>query len=259
MRIWLMSDLHLGSEPGWDLLPPPKRPAFDVLVVAGDLVSRMERGVNWLAQRVTDRPILYLAGNHEPYGQDIGVDLEKARQAAAKTKNVIVVQDEAVIVGDVTFVAATFWTNFGLFGNPERSMAVASDAMNDYAKIRKDRYRYRLRPVDTLVRNHKSRTFFAEAVKKARTEKIVAVSHHCPTPLGLKAGTETDATSPAYVNTDCEDLIQRFDLWIYGHTHETRLFHVGSTPVITNAKGYGVLRDGTRDNPDFDPTFTVEI
>ncbi|WPO42871.1 metallophosphoesterase [Tardiphaga sp. 42S5] len=46
MRIWILSDLHLESTRGWDLPPADARPQFDVLVVAGDLITRMERGVN---------------------------------------------------------------------------------------------------------------------------------------------------------------------------------------------------------------------
>jgi hypothetical protein len=31
----------------------------------------MERGVAWLLERVTDRPVIYVPGNHEFYGCDI--------------------------------------------------------------------------------------------------------------------------------------------------------------------------------------------
>jgi predicted phosphodiesterase len=82
--LWIMSDLHLELTRGWDLPPPGARPAFDVMVVAGDLVTGMERGVRWLRERVTDRPVLYVAGNHEPYGRDIARDLEKARVAVIR-------------------------------------------------------------------------------------------------------------------------------------------------------------------------------
>src|SRR6185437_7645741 len=41
---------------GWDLAPPVERPRFDILVVAGDLIPRAERGVRWLLERVPDNP-----------------------------------------------------------------------------------------------------------------------------------------------------------------------------------------------------------
>ena len=65
MRLWILSDLHLELTRGWDLPAGAARPDFDVLVIAGDLVTRMERGVKWLLERVVDRDVVYVAGNHE--------------------------------------------------------------------------------------------------------------------------------------------------------------------------------------------------
>ena len=81
MRLWILSDLHLDSTRGWDLPPAGTRPDFDVLVAAGDLFPRMDRGVRWLAERVTDRPVIYVAGNHESFGTDIDRTVEKALEA----------------------------------------------------------------------------------------------------------------------------------------------------------------------------------
>jgi 3',5'-cyclic AMP phosphodiesterase CpdA len=255
--LWVLSDFHIGAERGWDLPPPGKRPPFDVMVVAGDVITRQERGVRWLAERVSDRPVLYVSGNHEPYGEDILRDVDKARRAAIGT-SVTVLNNETAVIGDVTFVGACFWTDFALFGNPERAMACAGEVMNDYRKIRKGNYVYRLRPEDTLALNRASRAYFAAAARNATTDKIVAISHHCPHPLGLRAGTEEDLISAAYANSGCDDLIQMFDAWVYGHTHETKHVKVGRSILATNAKGYGFV-DGNVDNPAFDIGFTIEI
>jgi hypothetical protein len=78
MRLWIMSDIHLKLTRGWDLPFRDARPDFDVLIVAGDLIPRAERGVRWLLERVPDRPVIYLMGNHEAYGVDIDRTIEKA-------------------------------------------------------------------------------------------------------------------------------------------------------------------------------------
>jgi predicted phosphodiesterase len=85
LLLWEVSDLHLNATRDWDLPSGDSRPQLDVMVVAGDLVPRMERGVAWLRERVTNRPVLYVAGNHEFYGCDIDRTVEKARQVAAST------------------------------------------------------------------------------------------------------------------------------------------------------------------------------
>jgi metallophosphoesterase superfamily enzyme len=92
---------------GWDLPRPDDRPHYDVLIIAGDLITRMERGVARLLERVTDRPVIYVGGNHEAYGTDIDRTIEKARVAAAGT-NIHVLENDTVEIDGVTFIGATF-------------------------------------------------------------------------------------------------------------------------------------------------------
>lgn len=257
-RIWVLSDLHMELTRGWDLPAPDERPEFDVLVIAGDLTTGMERGVAWIQERVTDRPVVYIAGNHEAYGADIDRTVERARAAAADT-NVHVLQNEAVVIGGTTFIGATLWTDFSLFGNPEYAMAVAGEMMNDYRKIRVDNYELRLRPAHTLARHIESRDFIVRELQKSKTGPRVVATHHRPHP---SADLKRDLVSAAYAS-DLSDVIAAGtpDVWIYGHTHECEDRMIGSTRMITNAKGYGpwLPRQTSWDNPDFDPHFVIEI
>jgi hypothetical protein len=66
----------------------------------------MERGVKWLLERVPDKPVIYVAGNHEAYGTDVDRTIEKAREAAAGTK-VFVLENDQVQISGVTFAGAT--------------------------------------------------------------------------------------------------------------------------------------------------------
>jgi Icc-related predicted phosphoesterase len=258
VRIWILSDLHLELTRGWDLPSGADRPDFDVLVVAGDLTPRMERGVRWLIERVPDRPVIFIAGNHEAYGQDIDVDIEKARAAAAGTQ-IHVIQNQAVTIGEITFLGATLWTDFDLFGDADYAMMAAGETMNDYRKIRTRNYELRLRPAHTLKRHMESRDFIARELRKPG--RHVVITHHGPVPEAARRGFERDNSSAAYCS-DLHPLIREGapELWIYGHTHESRDFMVGSTRVISNAKGYGPWHPNeTWDNPQFDPTLIIEI
>lgn len=259
MLLWILSDLHLESTRGWDLPAPHMRPRFDVMVIAGDLTTRMDRGVEWLRERITDRPVIYVAGNHESYGADWKITIKKARTAAASS-NIRVIENDWCVIENVTFAGATLWTDFELFGNRRTAMAYAGGVMNDYRKIRKRDYQYRLRPHDTLTANKESREFFANVVQSKTTEKLCAISHHGPAPATAKVGTEHDLISAAYVNGEYVELMTGINAWIYGHTHETRDFTINGTRVVTNAKGYGPsIGHPTWENQHFDPTFTIEI
>lgn len=254
--LWVVSDLHLELSRGWDLPPLELRPQFDVLVVAGDLIPRMERGVAWLRARVTDRPVVYVPGNHEFYGCDIDRTVEKARHAAAGT-NIHVLQNETAAIAGVLFIGATLWTDFDLFGNPNYAMAAAGETMNDYRRIRIHNYEFRLRPAHTLKRHMESRDFIAREL--CVLGRHIVVTHHGCVPQAVKAGAENDILSAAYTS-DCTDLLGQAELWIYGHTHESRDFTVGRTRVVSNSKGYGPWKsDQTWDNPCFDPNYVIEI
>ena len=257
MRLWILSDLHLELTRGWDLPFGDARPAFDVLVVAGDLITRMERGVAFLKERVAGE-VVYVPGNHEFYGTDIDRTVEKARAAAAGS-NVHVLQNDTVTIDGIIFVGATLWTDFNLFGDAEQAMMAAAQSMNDYRKIRLRNYELRLRPKDTLKRHIESRDFIARQLRNGG--RHVVVTHHAPHPSGVRRGFERDIVSAAYAS-DLTDLIVSGapELWVYGHSHESRQDVVGSTRLVTNAKGYGPWPPQlVWDNAHFDPQLIVEI
>lgn len=273
LRIWVVSDLHVELTRGWDLPAGDARPPFDVMVVAGDLIPRMERGVMWLLERVTDRPVIYVPGNHEFYGADIDRTVEKARAVAAGT-NVHVLQHNAIQIDDVTFAGATCWTDFGLFGDPHRAMVVASERMNDFRKIRIGRYAERFRPSHALARHMAARAFIELEMRKPRAGKLVVISHHAPHPGSprthsdrpmpdefLDAAYRSDLTALMWpAADDGRGTLKPADLWIFGHTHESEDIMIGETRLMSNAKGYGPWPpQQIWDNRDFDPNLVVEI
>lgn len=262
MKIWVLSDLHCELTEGWDLPAPGERPEFDVLVVAGDLKPRMERGVEWIHKRVPDRPVIYIAGNHEGYHADIDRTLAKAKADALGT-NISALENETIAIGGVRFVCGTLWSDFGLFGDPASAMHAAGMAMNDYHMVRTDHHTRRLEPLDTLARHLVTRSYIDDELAREFAGPTVVVTHHAPHRSAVKRGHEHDILSAAYVS-DLSELIERRRpyAWIYGHTHESNYSMVGHTWLVSNAKGYGpyaALRRTEWENSDFDPYFTIDV
>jgi hypothetical protein len=220
----------------------------------------------------------WLDADDVQYGCDIDRTIEKARQAAEGTK-LFVLQNESIRLGDVTFAGATLWTDFGLFGDQRRAMAVAGERMNDFKKIRCDHYRDRFRPQHALARHVESRAFFEAEMRNPRGGPLVAFSHHAPHPGRFSRGmassgfqSDEDVLTAAY----CSDLtslmwpapiengrnaLRPADPWIFGHTHESVDTIVGATRLVSNAEGYGPWAPGetTWENPNFDPNYVIEI
>src|SRR6185312_11818256 len=63
LTLHILSDLHLGVQG----MPLPQVRA-DITILAGD-IARAEAAMRWASQ--FDRPVLYVAGNHEFYGGSI--------------------------------------------------------------------------------------------------------------------------------------------------------------------------------------------
>lgn len=284
MRLWVMGDLHVELTRGWDLPPAAERPEFDAMVMAGDLLPKAERGVRWLLERVPDKPVFFVLGNHESYGTDETLTLKKAMDAAAGT-NIHVLQNRAVTLedatGSISFAGATLWTDFLLHGDQHRAMVVAGERMNDFRKIRTAGYKRRFRPSDALLRHQQSRAFLEAEMRKPRENghRLVIATHHSPLPNPpdkrpdgagplsndelLDAAYRSDLTAlmvsqPA---ADGVNALRPADAWLYGHTHESLEKVVGETLVVSNSKGYGPWppKETRWENPRFDPNFILDI
>src|ERR1039457_1751106 len=147
MRIYILSDLHLEFEP----FTPPAVEA-EAVILAGD-VSTGRNGLKWGLKTFPDRPVIYVLGNHEFYGQKLQ-KLIKELQELADGTNIHLLENGSCCIGDVVFLGATLWTDFALNGNPVVSEVVAQTSMNDYRRIRTlPRYRSEERRVGKECRS----------------------------------------------------------------------------------------------------------
>src|SRR5881227_2858047 len=117
MRLHVLSDLHL--ERGIGDVPVAEA---DVVVLAGD-ISTGTRGVEWARSWAADRPLIYVAGNHEFYGHSMPRLIEQLRSAAAGS-SVHVLEDEQLILDGVRFLGCTLWSDFDFDGPERRSVAM---------------------------------------------------------------------------------------------------------------------------------------
>jgi len=105
-----------------------------MVVLAGDTQPGL-RGVEWAARAFGGRPVVYVLGNHEFYG-NTAPDLISKAQARGAELGVHVLSDSGVVVSGVRFLGATLWTDFRLFGSSPTAAALAQQRMTDFRKIR---------------------------------------------------------------------------------------------------------------------------
>lgn len=248
MKLSILSDLHIEFEP----FEPPGSQA-DVIILAGD-IHVGKRGLEWARIKFPEKPVIYVLGNHEYYGQALPKHLEKLREQAAGT-NIHVLENESLVIGGIVFIGCTLWTDFGLFGNPWLGSLEASDKMNDFRKIRVSPTYRRLHPQDTVALHKKSILWLAKESEKHSEKKKVIVTHHAPSRRSVPGYLENDSLTPSFAsNLDESVKTSGAVLWAHGHIHSSSNYAIGPTRVVCNPKGYP-----DQINSDFSANYLVEI
>ncbi|MCW3161655.1 metallophosphoesterase [Chryseobacterium oryctis] len=232
MKIQIISDLH--QEFGYTDLSFEKA---DIIVLAGD-INLGVKGIEWIKTKITDKPVIYILGNHEYYKGSYPKTLNKIKETA-KNSNVYVLENSFVDIDEVRFHGATLWTDFSIFGNPIEYGMLCQPKMNDYKKITRDPSYSKLRTVDTFKIHQFSRLWLKESLESSKKLKNIVVTHHAPSILSVPQNFISDPLTSAYAS-NLEDFILELQpmFWIHGHIHMPSRYKIGKTEIICNPHGY---------------------
>lgn len=281
MKLHILSDLHFEFGK-WPKHIDVNAVEADVTILAGDIGVGLE-GLQWAL--AIERPVIYVMGNHEFYGQRPMNDLwRKAREKVDGT-HVHLMENESILMGDtlhpgerVRFLCATLWTDFAILGEDRRQecMDAAAREITDYSAIYVSRRGHavgepgfttrhqgdRLTTRNTLSFHQESRGFLEKElahpsdpeVDLGTRRKTVVVTHHAPSALSLADQLAVAPLDAAFASA-LDHLVGHVDLWVHGHTHVPTDYRVGDGRVVSNPRGYS----GREAVPEFNPTFVIEI
>jgi Icc-related predicted phosphoesterase len=225
MRIQFFSDIHLEFG-GIDL---PETDA-DIIVAAGDIGVGLQ-GLQWLKKAA--KPVVYVAGNHEFYGQDHPDNLKALQEGAAKS-NVQFLDRHAVVMSGVRFLGCTLWTELG--GEENDRVAELIHSVNDFRRIKYYGESLSFRDYSLLHRD--ARRWLIKELEKPFDGPTVVVTHHAPTHWSWREN-PTNIRRYAYCN-DLKELFHQFEIaaWIHGHTHEVSDYRCAGAAIVCNPRGY---------------------
>ena len=111
MKLFIASDLHGEMGPhGYDV---PVGLDLDIAVFAGDIGRGppLSTGCS-VEQALRDRPVLFVAGNHEYYRTVLQDAAAEIRDRARGTKVMFLDADVVPVIDGVRFVGFTLWTDY---------------------------------------------------------------------------------------------------------------------------------------------------
>lgn len=294
MKILVLSDLHVEFAAFDPDVEATK--AADVVVLAGD-IHKGAIGMRWARMTFPDKPIIYVAGNHEFYGQHWDMHLRLLRLHAG-IESIHFLENDSITIDGIRFLGASLWTNFEFFGSTTRSkmMRLAESGMNDFRLIEAEplavklkglagevvaattqdsRIRPLLSPTHTILRHRESLAWLeAELAKDQEQEnedknlrnfkKTVVVTHHYPSKRSTAAKWANDPLTAAFGSKLSLDLLTQADLWIHGHTHDSCDYRLGdskrSVRLVCNPRGYPMSwQKNDFENPSFNPGLLIEV
>ncbi|MFL9900017.1 metallophosphoesterase [Paraburkholderia fungorum] len=256
MRLQIASDLHL-EKLAWKVKFGGLAPAqADVLVLAGD-IHRGSRAVREFASWPT--PVIYVLGNHEFYGGQIG-DVEAQSKAESRGGSVVVLAQDEIIMAGVRFLGCTLWTDFRLNHAHRKAMAEATDKADHQCIFARDGTAF---SPENSVREHiSSLNWLDERLRSRFAGRTVVVTHHAPHARSLDERVRRSLSAASFAS-DLSHLIPYSSLWIHGHVHSSLDYRQGGRKVLCNPRGQPRFEEGGANlygsNRHFRPDFIYSL
>ena len=242
MRINYFSDIHLE----FGLLKAPDNDA-DIIIAAGD-IGVSTQGVDWL--KTLNKPVIYIAGNHEFYSCDYQQTLQSIRDQCAGS-NVSFLENDSFIFQGVRFLGCTLWAD--LFVEGDKKAEALGKTLNDFRRIQFGEKSFDVAQFSRLYQSSKS--WLEQQLAQPFSGKTVVISHHAPS-LWSWNGSTYAAKKLAYCN-DLKPLLHEYEIaaWIHGHVHSQMDYRIAGARILCNPRGYAGIKIASR----FDQNRVVEI
>jgi predicted phosphodiesterase len=242
VRINYFSDLHLEFGP----LEAPDNDA-DIIVAAGD-IGVGTQGVDWL--KALNKPVMYIAGNHEFYNNEYRQTLQSIRMQCAGS-NIHFLENDSFIFQDVRFIGCTLWAD--LFVEGDKKAEALGKTLNDFRRIQ-----FAEKSFDAVDFSHlhqNSKAWLEQQLAQPFSGRTVVITHHAPSMWSWNESNYV-LKKLAYCN-DLKSLLHEYEVaaWFHGHIHSPADYRISGARILCNPRGYF----SKKIVPGFDQNRVVDI
>lgn len=245
VRVQYASDIHLEFRPS--KFRRILKPSAEILILAGDIGHPFRRTyyqfLRWCSMKF--KHVVLIPGNHEYYGSSLKKARRKLKQLSKATGVTVLDRDVLELPEyNLVILGTTLWS----YIPPENSFEVLM-GINDYQCIED----FDLTTGNTLYLEN--RNWLRQTIKFYREMnpeyQIVVATHHAPVPEITSAPIYRGKPTNCAFASDCTDVMEGVDVWIFGHTHYNTTFphtlpNGESVTVTSNQRGYAREDTGYR-------------
>lgn len=247
MKIQLLSDLHLETDPTWQAQPVP---GADLLVLAGDIGSyqpgsRLEDEDFGLGRfspaRGWPTAVVFVPGNHEYDGGEFDATHLRLQQTCQRLglhwleRSCWLAPWRALDGRAIRLLGTTLWSDFDALPTPREK---AFRAANYYLKTTGTLWRGApMLAAEVRQQALLCQQWLRQALAEPFDGHTVVISHFAPSlrsadpRYGLAPGTA------GFCNA-MDELLPLADLWLHGHLHAPSDYQAGRCRVVANPLGY---------------------
>jgi len=197
--------------------------------------------------------VIYVMGNHEYYHSDFATALGEMRRKLAHLSNLSILERDVKVVGDVTFIGGTLWTDMNNLDS--LTLYHMRTMMNDFRVIensttpvtfRTQEGEFKTRvgkfmPEDAVAEHVKMKQYIQSVIEGNHDKKYVVVGHHSPSRASTHPMYASDTIMNGGYSSNLDEFIMdhpQIKLWTHGHTHHNFDYEIGKTRIVCNPRGY---------------------
>lgn len=280
MKIQLLSDLHLESNPDFCAQPVP---GADVLVLAGDIGS-YQSGSQLLARGESDfglarfsplprsqggsdwpTPVVYVPGNHEYDSLEFDATHAQLREICARL-GIVWLERETAVMHGVRLLGTTLWTDFesvlhmpgmkaGTPAQRDKLLGKAHRAANFYLRTTGTLWRGQPMLADQVREQAlQCQAWLRDALAQPFDGPTVVITHFAPTLASTDPRYGFSAGTAGFCNT-LDDMLPGVPLWLHGHLHCPVDVLQNGCRIVANPLGYA----GKGEQAGLRPGLLIEV
>ena len=244
-KFQVISDLHLEM---WSGNFPKIESLCDTLFLVGDIGNYRNSNFIEFLNYVSEnwKQSFYVTGNHEYYKHVKEMADIKYKSILDKYDNITLLNKDvgAVELEGVNIIGCTLWSS---------PIDSGIEGLNDFRYIKVKRSAKsvgRMNLQDITKWNKLDITFLKNSIVNIDKKKTIVMTHFMPILTDDLENSKYPSSQYDYYygNEGLEELIEKCDVWLFGHTHDCCDQKIGKCRLIANTCGYPNEETGFQNN-----------